>query len=88
MKPEKQLEAAPLNGAKSKSPITLENKANSSRNAITHGLLAPSILFNGECRERFLELLAEFTDLYKPRNITERVLVETMAMARWRTLRL
>jgi hypothetical protein len=88
MKSEKQLEAARLNGAKSNGPITPEGKANSSRNAITHGLLATTVLLKGESRERFLELLTEFTDLYEPRNITERSLVETMAMARWRTLRL
>jgi hypothetical protein len=88
MKSEKQLEAARLNGAKSKGPITPEGKANSSRNAITHGLLTTSVLLVGESRERFLDLLAEFTELYKPRNITERSLVETMAMARWRTIRL
>src|SRR5215469_6191129 len=88
MKSEKQLEAARLNGAKSNGPITPEGKANSSRNAITHGLLATTVLLKGESRERFLELITEFTDLYEPRNITERSLVETMAMARWRTLRL
>jgi hypothetical protein len=88
MKSEKQLATSRANGAMSKGPVTSEGKANSSRNAITHGLLATSVLLEGESRERFLELLAEFTELYKPRNITERSLVETMAMARWRTIRL
>jgi hypothetical protein len=45
------------------------------------------VLLEGESRERFEELLASLTEEWQPRNTTEAALVETMAVARWRYLR-
>ena len=85
---EKQLAANRANAAKSTGPKTPGGKYNSSRNAITHGFLATSILLPGESRERFLELLSSLITEFEPETPNEFALVETMAVARWRLTRL
>jgi len=84
---EKQLAANKANAAKSTGAKTIGGKYNSSRNAITHGFLATSIVLPGESRERFLELLASLINEFEPATANELNLVETMAVCRWRTLR-
>src|SRR5277367_6396210 len=85
---EKQLAANRVNAAKSTGAKTPGGKYNSSRNATTHGFLATSILVPGESRERFLELLASLITEFEPDTPNEFALVETMAVSRWRLLRL
>jgi hypothetical protein len=85
---EKQLAANRANAAKSTGPKTPGGRRNSSRNAMTHGLLANSILIEGESKPRFLHLLASLVDEFEPSTPSEHMLVETMAVARWRLLRI
>lgn len=82
-----QIEASRRNGAKSHGPITPEGKHRSSRNASTHGLLARTVLLEGESNSRFQSLLAGLLAEYQPRTPTEFGLVESMAINRWRQLR-
>ncbi len=87
MPSEKQIQTSRANGARSKGPITEQGKLNASRNSIRHGLLARTVVLEEESAERFLELLAAFTEEYQPASTTQVMLVETMAVARWRQLR-
>jgi hypothetical protein len=84
---EKQLAANRANAAKSRGPVTIGGRRNSSRNAIRHGMFAQSILLPGESRDRFLQLLAELTTEFEATTPSELALVETMAFCRWRVLR-
>ena len=84
MPTEKQIEAARRNGAKSRGPVTAGGKANSSQNAIKHGILAKAILIKGESEESFIAHVADLFDHFHPANPVEEALVESMAAARWR----
>jgi hypothetical protein len=84
---EKRLAANRANAAKSTGPKTDAGKRVSSQNATRHGMLANHVLIEGESRERFLALVAEYDDEYKPATRSARDLVHTMAVCRWRTLR-
>jgi hypothetical protein len=86
MRTEAQIEASRTNGSKSQGPITEEGKAASSRNAIRHGLLSQTIVFQGESEERFHNHLDALVHEYEPQTETEMALVEKMAVARWRQL--
>jgi hypothetical protein len=88
MPTQKQIAASQANGARSKGPVTEIGKLHSSRNSARHGLLARTVVLEEECVERFHELIAILTDEYQPRTSTEMTLVETMAVARWRQLRI
>src|SRR5207248_2753268 len=52
------------------------------------GLLSSAVVFACESRDRFSALLGGFQAEYDPRTETETALVETMAICRWRQLRL
>ncbi len=88
MRTERQIEASRANGARSRGPVTPEGKRNSSSNAIKHGLLASTIVLKGEIEERFLEVLDDLIEEMQPETAVECSLVEMMAAARWRQLRL
>src|SRR5579859_3236268 len=87
MPSEKQIEASRANGALSRGPVTLQGKRNTSRNSIRHGLLAKAVVLNDEHSPRFLELLTELIVEHIPVTPTENMLVETIAVARWRQYR-
>ncbi len=87
MRTERQIQASRANGARSRGPVTAEGKYNSSRNATTHGLLAGAIVMKGEIEERFNEVLADLNQELHPETPIEYTLVEKMAVARWRQLR-
>ncbi len=87
MRTEKQIQASRANGARSHGPVTPQGKRNSARNSTRHGLLAATVVLEEEAEDRFLALLAEYMDEHQPRTATEISLVETMAVARWRLLR-
>ena len=82
-----QIEASQRNGALSNGPKTEEGKAISSRNSTTHGLLANSIVIEGESHEAFQDLLDSMIIEWNPFNFDEYALVEAMAVARWRQMR-
>jgi len=84
MRTSKQIQASRTNGARSKGPVTPQGKLNSSRNSIRHGLLADTVVCQGEDAGRFLELVAELVEEHQPNTRTEHLLVETVASATWR----
>jgi hypothetical protein len=87
MPTEKQLQASRKNGALSRGPITPEGKFHSAHNATRHGLLAGTVVLEEESEDRFQALLSAFMEEYQPATQTQITLVETMAVARWRQLR-
>ena len=82
-------DAARTNGAKSRGPVTERSKANSSRNAIRHGLASSMSMkvLPGEQAHEFQFLLADIVDEHQPRTPTESRLTESMALAKWRQMR-
>jgi len=88
MSSERRIQSSRLNGARSRGPITPEGKAASSQNGIRHGILANTVVLEGESKDCFEQLLAELTKELQPQTPTESALVETMAIARWRQMRI
>jgi hypothetical protein len=69
-------------------PKTPHGKRRSAQNARRHGLLSTTIVLPGEDPKAFARLLAGYQDEYQPATRTDRDLVETIAVARWRQMRL
>lgn len=84
---EKHSAASRANGAKSRGPVTARGKAVSSANSLRHGMLSNTVVLEGESTERFAELLAALHRDFDPQNEIETMLLETMAVARWRQMR-
>jgi len=80
---EAQQEAARRNGAKSRGPVSPMGKANTSRNALRHGLTAFHLALSSEDHEAFNYVLADYKAEYRPKNPTEHNLVEQIAFAQW-----
>jgi hypothetical protein len=76
--PEKR-EANRINSRKSTGPKSVEGKARSARNAVTHGLTSQP----GEPTEAYREALAEWVGDLKPKGIVERTLAERACRAAW-----
>jgi hypothetical protein len=85
---DKQIEAARQNGLKSRGPVTDRGKSVSSRNSLRHGILANTVVLDSESTDRFLALVASLKREFRPVSEVERALVETMAVCRWRQMRL
>jgi len=85
---DKQREAARINGAKSRGPITPEGKLNSANARLRTGPLARTILLEGESAEHFAQLLESLTNELNPETDIEISLVESLAIARWRQRRI
>ena len=77
-----------INGRKSRGPITPEGKAIATGNNVRHGMLARAVVLDDESTERFTALARELHQEFQPRSVVERALVDTMAIARWRQVRL
>jgi len=76
---------------KSTGPRTESGKAISSQNALRHGLASSAILIPGEDPEQFAALQDGLIAQYKPRDLTEELLIIDMAKHHWlkdRALRL
>jgi hypothetical protein len=84
----RRIESARTNGARSKGPVTPEGKLASSRSNLTHGLLASTVALDGESKDGFEMLHASFLGQFRPSTPAESALVETMATARWRQMRI
>ena len=87
-----QIEAARLNGAKSKGPATPEGKSISSQNAIRHGLLSKMAVIEGESETSFQDLAASLRQAFAPPDGLdfdehENILLDTMVLSAWRRLR-
>jgi len=87
MSSQRQIDANRANGAKSHGPSSPEGRAISSQNGIRHSLFAKAVLLQGESTERFELLLATMRDELQPRNEIESGLVDTLALAKWRQMR-
>jgi len=79
--------ASAANSARSTGPITPEGKARASQNALTHGLLARSVVLPTECSDGFDAAFAALRDELQPRSYIEHRLVEIMAISDWRRTR-
>jgi hypothetical protein len=80
--------ASAANSAQSTGPLTPEGKARCSQNATRHGMLAQSIVLDSEAIPAFTDLLDDLTAELQPATPIERRLVENMAVADWRRMRL
>lgn len=81
-------EIARRNGAMSKGPITAIGKANSSKNATRHGLLASkNVVLQNENPEAWAQVLQSYIDRYQPQDEIEHELIEDIAFCRWRLRR-
>ena len=88
MATEKQIAANRANAAKSTGAKTLAGKAVVSRNAVRHNLLAKSFVLKSECPARFKTFVESFYAEFNPSTPSETALVDTMATARWRLIRM
>jgi hypothetical protein len=88
MASERQIVANQINASKSRGPITPEGRLASSRNSLVHGLLSEAIVLDGESAERFNTLHDSLIAEFQPETPTECGLVETMAVCRWRLMRI
>jgi hypothetical protein len=88
MRTQKQIEASRINGAKSRGPVTPQGKRNSAGNGWRQGILARSIVLDSESRDRFNDLHRSLIAELQPATPIENMLVQKMAVAQWRQMRL
>jgi hypothetical protein len=88
MSSQRRIEASRANGTKSRGPVTPEGKAVSLRNRTRHGLLARSVVLEGENRVLFYRLFNDLHEEFGPATAVENALVETLAVASWRQMRI
>jgi len=84
---EKHSQAARLNGARSRGPVTPEGKAISARNALRHGLLAKTVVLCNEDAKAFEALFNLLIQRFSPVDDVELSAIEEMAAAHWRIRR-
>ncbi len=87
MASERQIEANRQNAQFSTGPKTPEGKAESNRNAVTHGLTARSGLLPGEDPEEFDSLREAVISQLDPENALEHELAERIVSVLWRLRR-
>ena len=88
MATEAQIAANRLNALKSTGPRTERGKRISAMNSRRDWTIAESVVIFQESKTHFMGYLHSYVDHYKPQTPHERDLVETMAVSRWRILRL
>ncbi|HLJ51228.1 MAG TPA: hypothetical protein VKU01_34705, partial [Bryobacteraceae bacterium] len=88
MSSERRIRASRANGALSRGPITAEGRRRAAQNKIRHGVLAQTIVLDGEDPEAFKSLLAAFQAEFDPATASQSALVETLAAARRRLMRI
>jgi hypothetical protein len=88
MSTERQQQASRENGSKSHGPVTSTGKFNSSQNALKHGMLSDTVVLKCESTDRFLSLVATLFEEFQPQTPFEESLIEDMAVARWRRMRI
>ena len=92
MASEKQRAASRANGARSRGPVTPEGKLRSSRRPLAQrdaerGMLARTVVLDGESRPRFDALITSLQEELKPETAIENLLIHKMAVAHWRLMR-
>lgn len=88
MATEKQIKANQANAKKSTGAKTPEGKAVVAANPIKHGLLSRHLILEGENPEDYHALLDDLMNSLNPHGTLERVLVDKIAAAIWRQMRL
>lgn len=83
----RRIQSSKANGALARGARTEEGKQRSSLNALRHGMLAQTVVLEGESIERFTALLESLEEEHQPATPTENDYVEIMAMARWMQMR-
>ncbi len=83
-----QIRANRANALRSTGPKTPEGKKVCSQNSIRHGMLSQTVVLEGESQDRFIDLLTSLQSQLKPRSDAEAAIVETMAIARWKQMRI
>lgn len=87
----KQIEANRLNAQKSTGPKTPKGKRRSSWNRTKHGLYSKDIVINSsplkEDRQQYNRLLQTLIQDFKPSNGTQKLLLQRLANAMWRSQR-
>jgi hypothetical protein len=76
-----------LNSRKSTGPRSITGKQTVSQNAVRHGMFANSVILQGESETRFIQMVENFNEELQPQSETEQALVDMMATARWRQMR-
>src|SRR5258706_15467553 len=88
MSSDRRIRASRANGAMSAGPKTPEGKRRSANNGFRHGILAQPVVRGGEDTRGFAVLLASLEAEFEPLTPNEVALVETMAVASWRLMRI
>jgi hypothetical protein len=83
-----QIRANRANALRSTGPVTPKGKQIASRNSIRHGMVSQTVVLEGESQDRFIDLLTSLTAQLKPRSDAEAAIIETMAIARWKQMRI
>jgi hypothetical protein len=83
-----QITANRANAQQSTGPRTVEGKARSSRNRLTHGLCGPHTVLPGEDSGEYDQLLGALLEEHKPAGPTEILLVAQLAQAQWKLQRI
>jgi hypothetical protein len=78
----------PSHNGGSTGPRTLEGKAISKLNAVSHGIFSRVVVLKGESREDYVALLEGLQQACQPVGALEEVLVDKMATILWRHRRL
>jgi hypothetical protein len=84
---EKRSQAARVNGARSRGPVTAEGKAISSRNATRHGLLSAIVVLENEDAKTFEGVFNMLIERFSPVDDIELSAIEELAAAHWRLRR-
>jgi hypothetical protein len=87
MASEKQKAASRANGARSRGPVTSEGKLRARRSNVERGMLARTVVLEGESLPRFHALMTSLQEELKPETTIENLLIHKMAVAHWRLMR-
>jgi hypothetical protein len=88
MTSKKQTKANQANSKKSTGAKTPEGKAAVSTNAVKHGIFSTKAVLPHECESEYQDLLTDLQESLNPVGKMEEVLVDKIALAMWRQVRL
>jgi hypothetical protein len=87
MATEKQLNANRRNAKKCTGPKSVEGKSKSSMNNLKHGVNSATLILPGEDESEFQRIHDEIQSLYQPQDCSQQLMVDQMAVARWKMRR-
>jgi hypothetical protein len=88
MTSKRKISSARANGARNRGAKTPEAKQRSAANSLKHGLVAHTVVLEDENLQAFTDLLNSFERELQPQTEIQSALVQTIAVCRWRLLRL